>query len=272
MEKFNSIYLFTTENIRGYMEELDLKNKKIITVTGSSDHILNAILKGAVEILTFDVNPLTKYYMDLKLEAIKNLDFDKFKKTFLYENEQSFNYNLIKKLNLPKESKDFWMRKLKESDNDGLKLKQSSLFNTKYFNPESKIKQNIYLNRENYDIIKSKLSSVDIKFINCSIEKLEISEKYDYMFLSNISDYLSLIYTENILEEYKRLINRFQKKVSHIYMAYIYDIKKKKFRSNIDNLDQVKRIFGNIKIKEVATALEEKGNIKDGVVIIEGEE
>ena len=46
MERFSSIYLFTTENIAGYMNELDLTDKKIITVTGSSDHIINAILKG----------------------------------------------------------------------------------------------------------------------------------------------------------------------------------------------------------------------------------
>ena len=59
MEKFNSIYLFTTENIKGYMDELDLTNKKIITVTASSDHIINAILKGATKILTFDINILS---------------------------------------------------------------------------------------------------------------------------------------------------------------------------------------------------------------------
>lgn len=29
MEKFNSIYPFTTENIAGYMKDLDLTNKRI---------------------------------------------------------------------------------------------------------------------------------------------------------------------------------------------------------------------------------------------------
>lgn len=271
MEKFNSIYLFTTENIKGYMEDLDLTNKKIITVTGSSDHILNAILKGATSITTFDVNPLTKFYMDLKLESIKNLEFEEFKNVFLYETEKSLNYSFIKDLNLPKETKQFWLSKLEKYNNNGLLLRKSDLFNTKYFNSDSKINQNIYLKQENYDIIKNKLLDIEIKFINCSVEELDLKEKYDYMFLSNISDYLKLIYQDNILKEYKNLINRFKKNVSHIYMAYIYDINKNNFRSEIDDIRLVKEIFENIKIKEVETALEGEENIKDGVVIIEGE-
>ena len=270
MEKFNSIYLFTTENIKGYMEKIDLTNKKIITVTGSSDHILNAILKGAKKILTFDVNILTKYYMDLKLEAIKKLEFDEFINMFLKETKYSFNYEVIKDLDLPKDSKEFWLKEMSKYEN-GLSFRKSNLFNTKYFNIDSKIKQNIYLNKENYDIIKNNLASANITFINCSVEELEIDEKYDYMFLSNISDYLDLIFKDNILLEYKKVIDRFKKKVSHIYMAYIYDINKNNFRSDIDNLKLVKELFGNIKIVEVETALEGYGNINDGVIVIEGE-
>lgn len=44
-EEFHAVYPFTTENIAGYMEDLDLSNKKIITVTSSSDHIINAIAR-----------------------------------------------------------------------------------------------------------------------------------------------------------------------------------------------------------------------------------
>jgi len=270
MEKFNSIYLFTTENIKGYMDELDLENKKIITVTASSDHILNAILKGTKEILTFDVNILTKYYMDLKLEAIKKLEFEEFKNIFLYENEMSLNYDFIKKLNMPKDSKEFWLKELDKFGN-GLLLRKSNLFNTRYFNPDAKINQNIYLNKKNYDIIKNKLSDVNIKFINCSVENLEVDQHYDYMFLSNISDYLNLIFKENILHEYKKVIDKFKKNVSNIYMAYIYDINKNNFRSDIDNIEFLKEVFKDIKIKEVETALEGYGNINDGVVVIEGE-
>ena len=86
MERFNSIYPFTTENIAGYMKGLDLVNKRVICVTGSGDHVLNIVLLGCKNILTFDVNPLTKYYMDLKLSAIKYLSYKEFLDFLLYVN------------------------------------------------------------------------------------------------------------------------------------------------------------------------------------------
>ena len=61
MGRFDVIYPFTSENIAGYMEDLDLTDKKVITVTASSDHILNAIAQGATNITTFDINPETRY-------------------------------------------------------------------------------------------------------------------------------------------------------------------------------------------------------------------
>ena len=104
MERFNSIYPFTSENIAGYMKELDLTDKKVITVTGSTDHILNAVLQGATEITTFDINPLTKPYMDLKISALKNLSYKNFIKLLLFESNINLDYSIISSLNMPNES------------------------------------------------------------------------------------------------------------------------------------------------------------------------
>jgi len=269
MGRFDSIYPFTTENIAGYMKILDLTNKKIITVTGSADHIINAILKGCKDITTFDINPLTKYYMDLKLSAIKYLSYEEFLNFLLYDTNDSFNINILNKLNLPNYSKKFWLEELEKNKNDGLLLKKSGLFNLKYFYPEDKIKYNLYLNKENYDIIKKNLEYVKIEFINSSVTNLDISEKYDYMFLSNISDYLNMFYENNELENYKKLIFNFLKNVKHIYFAYLYDIDGYKKRSYIDNINKVKEIFGKIEIHKFSSALH-NSNVKDGVLIKEG--
>ena len=78
MERFDSIYPFTTENISGYMSSLDLSNKRVITVTGSGDHVINAIKAGSSEITTFDINPLSKNNLDLKLSGIKFLSYEDF--------------------------------------------------------------------------------------------------------------------------------------------------------------------------------------------------
>ena len=266
MARFDSIYPFTTENIAGYMNDLDLTGKRIITVTGSADHILNAILKGATDITTFDINPLTEKYMDLKISAIKKLSYNEFLNIFLFD-DVNIDYNIITSLDMSLESKNFWIKQL-ETQN---KLLHSSLFNTKYYNPTSKLWQNIYLKEDNYNLLKTKLNNVNINFICASLKDLELTQNYDYMFLSNISDYLNLMFTDDLLVSYKNLINKFLKRVKVIYFAYLYDIENKNFRSDIDDLNKVKKVFSNFEVVTFNSALEtDKTNIKDGVLILKG--
>ena len=267
MERFNNIYPFTTENIAGYMNDLDLTNKKIITVTGSSDHIINAILKGSTNITTFDINPLTKYYIDLKLSAIRELSFDDFLKILLNYNNSSLDKDIILNLNMNKESKEFWIKQYTLYKN-GVNLKQSSLFNTKYFNPQSKIWQNLYLEKSNYKIVKERLKTSKITFINKNLLDLEIKEEYDYMFLSNISDYLNKLFEKNSLINYNKLLTSYLNYVKYIYFAYLYDIGNSNPRSEIDDLNKVTQIFKNVTIKTFRSALENEKEKKDGVLIL----
>ena len=270
MERFNSIYLFTTENIAGYMNDLDLTGKRVITVTGSSDHIINSILKGCLNITTFDINPLAKYYMDLKLAAIKELSFDEFLKFLLNDTNETFSLNIIKKLDMNEESKTFWLKELEKYNNDGSKLRNSNLFNLKYFDAQNKIDCNLYLNKKNYDIIKNKLNSVKIEFVEFNLKDLKINGQYDYMFLSNISDYIEDFYDSDYLNNYKNLIYSFLDNVRSIYFAYIYDFKNTNKRCVIDDIEKVKDIFGNIKIKTFKSALINKdNNIQDAVLLKE---
>ncbi len=271
MGKFSSIYPFTTENIAGYMNELDFTNKKIITVTGSSDHIINAILKGCTDITTFDINPLTEYYLHLKLSAIKKLEYKEFLDFILYDTEKTLSYEIIKELDMNDNIKEFWLKELSKNDNNGLNLKHSNLFNLKYFDIQNKINCNLYLNKENYAIIKKRIRYVKIEFINTNLKKLKIDKEYDYMFLSNISDYINTIYKDDYLKNYKKLVFKFKKRVKAIYFAYLYDINSKEKRSLIDNIEDVKKIFENIRIKEVKTALINKSRDTIDAVLIKEE-
>lgn len=269
MERFNSIYPFTSENIAGYMKDLDLTGKKVITVTGSTDHILNAILQGATEITTFDINPLTKPYMDLKISALKNLSYEAFIKLFLFESNMNLDYSIISSLDMSDESKMFWLEQLSKFNNNGIELRNSSLFNTKYFNPYSKLWQNLYLEKSKYNLLKQQLKDANITFINASLKDLRIEDNFDYMFLSNISDYLSLMYSCDTLRKYRDLLYEFQKRIDTIYFAYLYDIGNSNPRTEIDDLRKVKEIFSNFQQVEFKSALE--GNSqdkKDGVLIL----
>ncbi len=266
MEKFNSICPFTTENIAGYMKKLDLENKKVITVTASGDHILNLVVKGCKYITAYDINLLAQKYAELKLAGMRQLDYKDFLKVFLYETSDTLKYEIIKSLELEQEISDYWITELKRHNNNGLELRKSILFNTKYFNPASKIKQNLYLDEENYQKTREKLSSININYINTDIKDLKLSSSYDYMFLSNISDYLNQMFTNNYLEKYANLLNQFS--VENIYFAYLYDIYNKTPRSIIDNISEVKKVFRNMQIEQFDTALENANEDAHDAVLI----
>ena len=267
MERFNSIYPFTTENIAGYMDELNLTDKKIITVTGSGDHIINAIVSGSIDITTFDINPLAKYYMDLKLAGIKEFSYEEFLQIFLYD-EKNLNSDSINKLNMPDESKLFWNEQLMLFRNDWIQLKKSSLFNRKHFNPTSKLWQNTYLEKGKYKKTKQSIDGAEIKFLNNNLKDLILNQNYDYMFLSNISDHINLMYNSNTLENYHKLLLGFLKNVQQIYFAYLYDIRNNNPRSDIDDLEKVEKVFEYFEQKTFRSALENQEGKKDGVLIL----
>lgn len=267
MGRFDVIYPFTSENIAGYMEDLDLTDKKVITVTASSDHILNAIAQGATNITTFDINPETRYYMELKLEGVKQLEYEKFLKIFLFDNPMSLKEEIIMSLITSKDCQYYWEEAYRKNQNNGLLLKKSPLFYRKYFNPDSKLKQNIYLNKDKYQQIQKRLEEVKINFINTDLKNLHLKEKYDDMFLSNISDYISLMYQEHSLEQFAKKIYELSENVKTIYFAYLYDIGNSN-RSEIDDIEKVKQFFPTLQEKRFPSALEKTEGKKDGVLIL----
>lgn len=237
MEKFSKIYPFATENLN-YLKDIDLSHKKVITVSGSGDHILNIILAGSTDILTFDINKKTKYYTKLKIFLIKHISYE------LYKSLLGLSKRRISLIN-------------------------NSLFERHYFNSERIINQNPYLEETNYYRLRNKLKKAKITYIHSSLENLNITQEYDYMFLSNISDYLSHMYKNDYLYNYQKDINKFLINVKTIYFAYLYDYQNNHPRSDIDNIEKVKQIFKQIKIKKIDTALINSKAKYDALLIIE---
>ena len=84
MNIFMNIYPFTTENIAGYIDNFDLKDKSLLTVGSSGDQALNAILKGCRDITVIDINPYTKYYYYLKAAGVLSFKEEEFLSFFRY--------------------------------------------------------------------------------------------------------------------------------------------------------------------------------------------
>lgn len=252
--RYSKLYAFTTENIGGYYLQTSFLKKKVLTVCGSGDHVLNAILLGSNEIDTFDINIFTYYFLKLKIAAVKTLSYTEFLDYFLLENNLSaMNYKLFQKVKKELESEilTFWEILYRDVEYDGRKLRDSSLFHNLYDTNEKKLMSNPYLKEENFTKLKGKIDLSKVTFIESSLLDLKdkCKKNYDLIFLSNISDYLNLMFSNNLLENYReKIVAPLTRKLNRngkLYFIYQYDIGNE--RSIVDNIEEVKKIFLNVR-------------------------
>lgn len=70
MAAFENIYPFTTEFISGYMEDLNVGGKSVLTVGSSGDQAYNAYLYGASNVTVYDINKNSKSFIDVKSDIL----------------------------------------------------------------------------------------------------------------------------------------------------------------------------------------------------------
>lgn len=66
LPQYDYIYTRTNENLNLLLKDIEVKNKKVLTVLASSDQLFYFLLKNAKEVETFDINVLTKYFFYLR--------------------------------------------------------------------------------------------------------------------------------------------------------------------------------------------------------------
>ena len=291
INNFNSlsqIYSFTTENIAGYFEYLDFTNKNILTVAASGDHIINAFYKGAKQVYGFDINCLALIFTELKLVALRNLQYKEFLKFFMIneendieKNKNALDYGLyINKLrkDLSKSVAESWDTIYQNFNNNGYDLRNSYIFNNKYDNNNVKSNSNLYLKSElEYNIAKERIDEKEIILINSNYKDINCYNlpnlaNCDIILMSNISDYIKDIYKKkaNYLEEYIReIIQNFKNETNKIVCAYLYDIQNTKYRSEIDNPIFRENIFNKLDITYIEKNFKSViDNCTDSVIII----
>ena len=118
--EYYKIYRFTTENISGYIDYFNLKDKSLLTVGSSFDQALNANYCGTNDITICDINPFTDLYGYLKIAALIELDYLQFQEFFFQEgifncfsNKNIFQKNIFNKISpllksLSYDSNLFW--------------------------------------------------------------------------------------------------------------------------------------------------------------------
>lgn len=221
---FSWLYPFTNENIKASFYSVEFQEKDVLTVTSSGDHALNSLFNGASSVDCFDLNPLAKYYVELKLAGIKSLSYEEFI-LFFYNS-----FKLKKNLYL---DKNIYATKIrKELSGDYLQfwdyfmnryliknIKKSYLFSTDYLDLKNLIRTNEYLNEDNYYKLKKILNSKKLTYYDYDINNLfKINKKYDILVFSNIINFLKT----NNLSFLNTILNKISKDDSIILLTYLY--------------------------------------------------
>ncbi|MFZ5955160.1 MAG: DUF3419 family protein [Nanoarchaeota archaeon] len=197
------IYVYATEMVGIYYKNLNISGKKILTVCGSGDQVLNAYFYGAKEVIGFDLNERSKFILDLKKAGIKKFNYDEFLKFFGKFANEGFDYKLYLKLmpDLTVTSRKFFDSLYKQFHLNGKNLVKSKYFRQRNdFSQDTQLINSYLRNDVNYRKIKNILIDKKIQFIQGNI--LEIYKKlncnkFDIINLSNVPNYLVGSFIQN---------------------------------------------------------------------------
>lgn len=244
IKKYSRIYQNTTENIKEYMPYLEGNYKKALLPTASGDHQLEAILNGITEITCFDINRLSRYFVELKFAAIKNLSKNEFL-NFMYEDIFNMNVFTYLKNNLTEDISTFWQELFRSCSMQEI---VSNLFrklgfrkNNLYlkgvdFSKYCAINFTRYLEDNNYRSLQNRLRSIKIKYLNEDLSSLArtLNDTYDLINLTNIYEYVNSqifyngdqIFTQSIIDLISHLNEDGKLLITYLYRCCLKDIER----------------------------------------------
>lgn len=221
---FDPSYLWTNEDMKLYPKE-NLKGKNILTITSSGDHALNAILNGATNIDSFDVNLFSKYVSALKIAMIKKYGYyDFFKRMKWIEDVGGFNFN-------SKENIIDGIRKYLSCDEylfwstfERLRINNKVRFND-VINVYGNLKLNAYVDAFEYSKLKRKLKCASVTYYDSDVINVakNVSKKYDRVFLSNVLEYVLASNGPRFVNNYSDVMSKLDKILLPSSIIYGYD-------------------------------------------------
>lgn len=228
--RWNSpVYLFTNENIHDYLIQLDnLKNKKVLCVAGSGDHVFESILAGSKYIDCFDINYLQKHIIELKTKMIIALPYNEFM-TFFFDKKEFMNKDIIMPIfhTFSSGLQQFLNMYYKNNNLNYFEYRGSTI-------PRYDIQKISYIRDEQqYNKLKKLLPTTQIYFIHSGCKNIinKTKQTYDVVLLSNIFD--TRFTRNNIQKKLSDFYNKFVQPIfirclknnGKICFAYIYDDK-----------------------------------------------
>ena len=191
------IYKTTNEDITIY-QHLFQNKKNLMSIIGSGDQVLNAIASGIYNIDCCDISVFPKYFLELKIGAIKALSKEEYIKFIL----DDFDEDLYDKTRpyLSKDSLEFWDSLFNFFES--YIIYNSTLFSSQTYNVELQIDRNLYL--RDYKKIKTEVEKANINYYDGDIYDVlnETNKMYDLVNLSSV-----IFYNQKLRETYKEYLS-----------------------------------------------------------------
>lgn len=244
--RFERIYAFSNENLTECFKNFDFKNKKCLTVLGSSDQVFDLYLRGAEEVNAFDINFLTKHYFYLKKAALasdltREEYFAFFNGDAVNRIDSAFDKNYFSRImpHLEREERIFWNYLFENYTSKDI---STHLFSREILKDKMLERTIGYLSEEGFLEMKKIIHKVKINFYQMDLFCLPeaLNDTYDFIYLSNIVQYLDVMLPSyeadkkknQVLKllKYKTFLERLRTKLKpdgEIVAGYIYAIDQK---------------------------------------------
>lgn len=247
------MYPFTTENINGYIDLFDLRDRSLMCVGSSGDQVINAIGCGCRDINVVDINPFCRYYYYLKMVGILCLELDEFLYFFKYkdypdvfkENYNVFDRELFNKIKVNLryvdfESYLFWDELF--SNYNGVTVRKR-LFSYDEERSSMLRYMNRYLSSSvSYYDIRNLIKKVNPVFIQSDLFDSSFDRYFDNIWLSNVCCYLNYEEMDVLFNRMKRFLND----DGMMLFSYLYD-----YTDGMGYDDNWKDVYNFNKIKEM---------------------
>ncbi|MFA6408036.1 MAG: DUF3419 family protein [Candidatus Paceibacterota bacterium] len=216
MTEVAPMYVYATEMVAQYYKRISLKGKRVLTVAGSGDQVVNALYYGASEVVAFDINRNALFMTELKIAAIRTLSLSEFSH-FFSQTQKGFDQALYLKMRplLSKECQKYFDRLYKEIGTSGLGVSdyfrsRNNLVDKKKAREVNAYLADIVAYRKMKEILEHNHPVLRIEnVLNLSTNEEFRGKKFDVINLSNIPNYLagrSFGLTESqILSYFKKL-------------------------------------------------------------------
>ena len=189
-DAFGRAYLFTNENAGGYINQLNMHGGRILSVAAGGDHAFESLLNGARVVDLFDINYAQKVIVELKSRMIKSLPYEDFM-DFFFEKKHFMDRKIIEPI-----YNDFSRELALYIDwfycMGNCAPRHMLVYGTNPTWAGYDINKISYIaSPEKYKTLAKRLPN-KINFIHTGIEGLagKYNQKYDFIFMSNIFDYI----------------------------------------------------------------------------------